>query len=294
MELTSPKTISYLRKKYHFAPDKGLGQNFLCDPEVLDKIVCASQADEASGVLEIGPGIGVLTAALAKTAKKVAAVEIDQRLKDVLAETLQGYDNISIIYDNILKLDLPKLMSQQFSDCKTVSIAANLPYYITTPILTGLLEQRGLAVKNIVVMVQKEVGVRLCAGPGSKNYSALSVLTQYHSVPEMVCVVPPGCFIPPPKVDSAVIRLSMRDEPAVVPDNETLFFKTVRASFGQRRKTLLNALCNSGAFGLGKDALKDIVHAQQLSETIRAEQLTLAQFSSLSDAIGRAAKIKMD
>lgn len=290
MDLTSPKTMNYLKKKYGFFLKKGLGQNFLCDSHVLDRIVEATQIDADTGVLEIGPGIGVLTAALAEPAKKVVAVETDARLLEVLSETLSGFNNISIIHADILKLDLPDLIADSFSDCAAVSIAANLPYYITTPILTRLLEERLSGVKNIVVMVQKEVGIRLCSAPGSKNYSPLSVLAAYHSVPEMICTVAPGSFVPPPKVDSAVIRLGMRSYPAVLPKDEKLFFRTVRAAFGQRRKTLINALAGSGAFDLSKDDFRETLTLLGLNENVRAEQLTLEDFCALSDAIWQKIK----
>lgn len=283
MDLTKPQTIQYIKQKYGFHMSKGLGQNFLCDPEVLEKIAVAAQLDADSGVLEIGPGIGVLTAALAKHAKKITAVEVDGRLLPVLEETLAEYRNIHVVHADILKLDLSRFIREEFADCSKVSIAANLPYYITTPILTRLLEARNLGVESIVVMVQKEVGVRLCSGPGSKNYSSLSVLTGYHCEAELVCTVPASSFIPAPKVESAVVRLTMRKVPAVSPKNEALFFQTVRAAFGQRRKTLLNALAGAPVFGLSKEELRGIIRSLGLSELVRGEELGIHEFAALSD-----------
>lgn len=288
MDLTSPETIAYIKKKYGFHMTKGLGQNFLCDPTVLREIVTAAQLDEECGALEIGPGIGVLTAALASCAKRVTAIELDSRLLEVLEETLSEYTNVHIVHGDVLKLDLSQLMREEFIGCKRVSIAANLPYYITTPILTRLLEARGFGAESIVVMVQKEVGVRLCAGPGTKHYSSLSVLTAYHSEAEIICSVPASSFLPSPKVESSVVRLRLRATPAVSPTNESVFFKTVRAAFGQRRKTLLNALAGANSIGLGKEELRTVIQGQGLSELVRGEQLGIHEFAALSDAIAKA------
>lgn len=285
MDLTSMQTIKYIKNKYGFFMSKGLGQNFLLDKGALDKIVEAADFGENSGALEIGPGMGVLTSPLAENAKKVVSLEIDTRLMDVLDETLAEYGNVKIINADVLKTDLPKLIEEEFSDCEDVSIAANLPYYITTPILTRLLEDETLHVKNIVVMVQKEVAERLCASPKTKNYSAISVLVAYHCTPEIVTIVPAASFAPPPKVDSAVVKLTMRQTPAVSPKNERNFFKTVRAAFGQRRKTLVNALCGSGIFNMTKDEIKSIVLSVGLGENARGEELSLEQFCALSDAL---------
>lgn len=285
MDLTSRQTIQYIKQKYGFQMRKGLGQNFLCDASALDAIIDAAGLTAESGALEIGPGIGVLTARLASAAKKVAAVEIDTRLLDVLAETLDGYDNVKIVNADVMKTDLAALISEEFPDCSSVSIAANLPYYITTPILTRLLEDSSLHVQNIVVMVQKEVAQRLCAAPGSKAYGALSVLVAYHCIPEIVTVVPASSFLPPPKVDSAVVKLAMRAAPPVTPRDEKLFFRTVRAAFGQRRKTLINALCGAGLFPGPKDELRSIVAGLGFNETIRGEALGLSEFCALSDAL---------
>lgn len=285
MNLTSLETIKYIKNKYGFHTSKALGQNFLLDENILVKISEAAQIDNESGALEIGPGIGVLTNELAKHAKKVVSVELDERLKEILEETLCEHSNIEIIFSDILKTDINKLIETHFSDCNKVSIAANLPYYITTPILTSLLEGKNLNIENIVVMVQKEVAQRICAAPGTKNCSALSALVHYHSIPEMIVTVGANSFSPPPKVDSAVVKLKLLKTPAVKPINEEIFFKTIKAAFGQRRKTLLNALQGFGGFSITKDEFKDIFHQINLCENIRGEQLTLEDFCRLSDII---------
>ena len=285
MDLTSIQTLKYINQKYGFRTSKGLGQNFLTDSSVIDAIVNAAEIGEGTGVLEIGPGIGVLTHALSAAAKKVVAIEIDTRLIDVLSETLEDCDNVDIVNADVLKTDIPALIAERFSNCESVSIAANLPYYITTPIITGLLENESLSVKNIVVMVQKEVAQRLCAPPGKKDCGALSVLISYHTEPEMVAHVPSSKFVPVPKVDSAVVRMRMRSEKAVAPKSEEMLFKTVKASFGQRRKTLLNALCGSGMFGRTKDELKVIIAELGFGESVRGEQLAIEQFCALADRL---------
>lgn len=285
MDLTSLQTIKYIKDKYGFHMSKGLGQNFLTDENVLKQIAHASELDDKTGVIEIGPGIGVLTNELAKHAKKVVSIELDLRLKEILAETLAEHNNIEIIFSDVLKTDLNALISEKFSDCDKVTLAANLPYYITTPILTFLLENRQLDIENIVVMVQKEVADRLCAAPGRKNCSALSALVHYYSMPEMVTFVPAKVFAPPPKVDSAVVKLKLLKEPAVKVENEKMFFKLVKAAFGQRRKTLLNALQGFGGFNISKDEFKIIFSKIGLSENVRGEQLTLDDFSKLTKAV---------
>ena len=288
MDLTSIQTINYIKQKYGFRMSKGLGQNFLLDSAVLDEIVHAAGLTKETGALEIGPGIGVLTAQLAEASKKTVAIEIDTRLLSVLDETLAGYDNIKIIHGDVMKTDLPTIIAEEFADCSSVSIAANLPYYITTPILTRLLEDPNLKVNEIVVMVQKEVAQRLCASPKTKNYSALSVLVAYHCIPEIVTIVPASSFMPPPKVDSAVVRLSMRSEPPVRPISEKAFFRTVKAAFGQRRKTLVNALCGSNYYSLSKDEMRSLVVSLGFGENVRGEELGLEEFCTLSDALTQA------
>lgn len=224
MDLTSPKTIKTLSAEFGFTFSKGLGQNFLTDASVLEQIVEA--AEPAEGVLEVGPGFGVLTYALAQASEKVVSIEIDKRLLPVLEYTLHEFDNVKIVQDDVLKMDLSKLLEQEFAGRK-ISIAANLPYYITTPIVTRLLEA-DLPLKNIVVMVQKEVAERFCAGAGTKEYGAVSLLCRYYTEPSIVTVVPASRFFPAPKVDSAVVKFAMLDKPRITVQNEKLFFRVVK------------------------------------------------------------------
>lgn len=259
---------------------KSLGQNFLTDKEVLAQITTAADAD---GILEIGPGIGTLTSALASRAKKVVAVEIDSRLIPVLGETLAGFDNIKIINDDILKLNIKEMLDEEFNGLE-VSVAANLPYYITTPIVMGLLEQR-LPFKNIVVMVQKEVAQRIVAPPGGKDYGALSIAAQYYAHPKVIAEVGAENFIPRPKVDSTVICLSLLGPPRVIVEDEKFFFSVVKAAFAQRRKTLSNALCNSGIIGLSKEQLKQVFLEVNIDENIRGERLSIEQFAELAKSL---------
>ena len=285
MDLTSIQTINYIKNKYGFRMSKGLGQNFLRDPNVLDEIVYAAGLTKETGVLEIGPGIGVLTARLAEASKRAVAIEIDTRLLDVLDETLAAYDNIKIIHADVMRTDLSDVIATEFAACSSVSIAANLPYYITTPILTRLLEDSSLQVKNIVVMVQKEVADRMQVGPGTKDYGALSLAVQYYAAPEIVAIVPPNCFMPRPKVGSAVIRLTRHKEPPVQVAGEKLMFRIIRASFNQRRKTLANGLKNSGELTLSKEVIEESITELGVPVTIRGEALSLAQFAELSNII---------
>lgn len=279
MDLTSPKAIREIRNKFGFTFKKGLGQNFLTSREILDKIVDAAEIED--GVIEIGPGFGVLTRELSLAAKKTVAIEIDERLIEVLKYTLADRENVKIIHGDVLKLDLGALIAEEFAGM-SVSVAANLPYYITTPIITRLLEER-LPVKNIVVMVQKEVADRVTAAPGTKDYGAFSVMCQYYTEPEITAVVPSGLFVPPPKVDSAVLKMKVLDEPSVKPSDERLFFRTVRAAFSSRRKTLLN--CLSGAFALPKEKLAPIMENAGISPQRRGETLSLNEFKVLADAL---------
>lgn len=288
MDLTSLSTINYIKNKYGFHMSKGLGQNFLTDANVLEQIADAAELNETSGALEIGPGIGVLTNVLAKRAKKVTAVEIDTRLLPVLDETLAEHDNVQVINCDFMKVDLKKLIAEQFDGIEHISLAANLPYYITTPILTSVLENRDFKFDNIVVMVQKEVALRLCAKPGKKDYSALSVLVNYYTEPEIVVHVPAASFVPAPKVDSAVVKMKMLDRPRVTPKDEAVFFKTVRAAFGHRRKTLLNALSTSNAFSRSKEEYKAIIAELGFKETVRGEELSLEDFCALADLLTEA------
>lgn len=280
MDFISPSVIKRIASKYGFVFKKGLGQNFLSSQDVLEEIAIAAEIDD-SGVIEIGPGFGVLTNELAKRAKKVLALEIDERLIPILADTLGEYDNVKVINQDVLKTDVKKLIEEEFGGEK-VSVAANLPYYITTPIITGLIEGQ-LPLKNLVVMVQKEVADRITAEPGSKNYGAISVLCQYYTKTELVTVVGANEFVPPPKVDSAVVKMAFRDEPAVSVKDEKLFFRTVKAAFSQRRKTLLNCLVAN--FPQNKEEITKIMTSVGIEPTRRGETLSLEEFAKLSEAL---------
>lgn len=279
MYLTSPSAIRAIAAKHGFTFKKGLGQNFLTSGEVLEHIADAAEIEY--GAVEIGPGFGVLTAALAERAEKVVAVEIDERLIPVLAETLMEYDNVKVINADVMKTDMAELLKSEFGD-KRASIAANLPYYITTPIITMLLESR-LPVKNIVVMVQKEVAERISAEPGTKDYGAISVLCRYFTKPELICVVPAELFVPKPKVDSAVLRLKVLEKPSVSVSDEKRFFRTVKAAFSQRRKTLLNCLASN--FPYGKPALTEALESAGIDPRRRGETLSLEEFAALSEKL---------
>lgn len=285
MKLTSPKTIRAIADMFGFTFKKGLGQNFLTSEDILEKIASAADC-RGGGVLEIGPGFGVLTRELSKTAGKVVSLEIDERLLDVLEYTLDGCENVKVINRDVLKTDLRELIREEFGGEK-ISVAANLPYYITTPIISKLLEER-LPLKNIVVMVQKEVAVRMTAEPGSKDYGAITLLCRYFSKPEIITSVPAGLFVPPPKVDSAVLRLKMLDSPSVAANDEELFFKTVRAAFSQRRKTLLN--CLSSYFSVPKQELSESLLKINIEPSRRGETLSIEEFAAVSDAIGELVK----
>ncbi len=280
MEFISPAVIKSIAEKYDFQFKKGLGQNFLTSQEVLEEIADAAEID-GGGVLEIGPGFGVLTNELAKRAKKVVACEIDARLIPILSDTLSEYNNIKIINRDILKTDVRALIDEEFGGEK-ISIAANLPYYITTPIITGVIEAR-LPIKNFVVMVQKEVADRIGAKPGTKDYGALSVLCRFYTEPEIISVVPAGLFVPRPKVDSAVLRMRFRDKPAVETKDERMFFRVVKAAFSQRRKTLLNCLASN--FQSSKDELRELLLSVGIEPTRRGETLTLSEFAAIADKL---------
>lgn len=282
MDLTSPRVIKEIAERFGFAFSKGLGQNFLLDESVLDRIVEAAEID--TGVLEVGPGFGVLTKQLAMTGKKVVSVEIDRRLLPILDYTLEEFDNVTVLEQDILKTDVKELIKNEFSDEK-ISVAANLPYYITTPIITRLIEEK-LPLKNIVVMVQKEVAERICAKPGKKDYGAITLLCQYYTEPEIVCVVPAGSFYPPPKVDSAVLRMRVLDKPAVSVKDEKMFFRIVKASFAQRRKTLLN--CLQSGFSAEKQRVSQVLLDIGIDPQIRGEKLGLEEFAKIADAFSDA------
>ena len=283
--LSNPQKTIEIIKKYDFAFQKKFGQNFLIDSHVLDKIVSAAQITKDDCVVEIGPGIGTLTQYLAAAAGNVVAVEIDRALIPILQETLAEYDNVTIIHEDILKVDMEAL-SQRYNDGKPLKIVANLPYYITTPIIMSLFENH-VPVRSITVMVQKEVAERMQAGPGSKEYGALSLAVQYYSKARIVANVPPNCFIPRPNVGSAVICLECcEDGRAVEVSDEKLLFQVIRAAFAQRRKTLANALKNAEGLSLDRETVTEVLREMNLSEMIRGEALTLEQFAELTDRIG--------
>lgn len=280
-------TIEVLQK-YNFSFQKKFGQNFLIDKNILEKIVDASQITKEDCVLEIGPGIGTMTQYLAEKAKTVVAVEIDKTLIPILQDTLSVYNNVKIINSDILKLDIKHIVEEE-NDGKPIKIVANLPYYITTPIIMQLFESH-IALKSITVMVQKEVADRMQAVPGSKDYGALSLAVQYYSEPEIITRVPASCFMPRPNVDSTVIRLTKYDEPKLQVTDETHLFEVIRASFNQRRKTLVNGLANASNLGVGKEDIKKILKDMGLSENIRGETLTLERFIELSNSLITADK----
>ena len=280
MELTNVKTIREIERKFNFGFSKGLGQNFLLDSAVLEKIVDAAQIKD--GVLEIGAGFGVLTKKLSERAKKVVSVEIDKRLIPVLEYTLESCDNVKIIEGDFLKMDANALIKDEFGG-KKISIAANLPYYITTPIITSIIEAK-LPVKNIVVMVQKEVAERIVAETGTKEYGAISVLCNFYTKPRIVERVPASSFYPAPKVDSAVLCMEVLDAPAVSVKDEKLFFKVVKAAFLHRRKTLSN--CLASGFGIEKSALSAMLSELGINPAVRGERLGLSEFAKIADKIG--------
>ena len=278
-DLGDPKRTIEIIQKYGFAFQKRFGQNFLIDPHVLDKIIRAADMTREDLVLEIGPGIGTMTQRLAEAAGKVVAVEIDPKLIPVLKETLAGYENVRVINQDILKMDIQALVREE-NGGRPIKVVANLPYYITTPILMGLFE-RHVPVDTITVMVQKEVADRMQAGPGAKDYGALSLAVQYHAAPYLVANVPPNCFIPRPRVGSAVIRLTRHPEPPVQVADEKLLSALIRASFNQRRKTLLNSLNNSPEIPFTKEQIAAAIDGLGLSPSVRGEALTLEQFAAL-------------
>ena len=279
--LTDPRYIRALCEKFGFRLKKSLGQNFLHDDAVLDAIVEAA-VPSGGGALEIGPGFGVLTRALSLRADKVVSVEIDSQLLPVLDETLKDCENVSVINDDVLKLDLAALLRDEFGSMP-VSVAANLPYYITTPILLALLS-KNLPFERIVVMMQKEVADRIMAKEGGKDYGALTVAVQYHCEVARVCHVSASSFFPPPKVDSEVLCLTRRETPLVTPHDEDYFFALVRAVFAQRRKTLANGLSNAGKFG-SKEKISGAIEKMGLSPTVRGEALSIKTLSDLSDLL---------
>lgn len=285
-EVASPKRTKDIIAKYGFTFKKSLGQNFLIDQNILRKIVSAAELDETKGALEIGPGIGALTQQLAQAAGRVTAVEIDNRLIPILRDVLANTPNVHVEHGDVLKLDLPALMKERFAGLSGVSVVANLPYYVTTPILMKLLEEK-LPLEHIVVMIQKEVAQRMAAKPGGKEYGSLSVAVQYYCVPELVCIVPHTVFIPQPNVDSAVIKLSLRDKPAVEVEDEAFFFRTVQACFAQRRKTITNNL-TAYVGKTNRELLGPLLEGCGIDPARRGETLSLAEFAALSHALLKA------
>ena len=281
-KLSNPQKTIEVIKKWNFAFNKRFGQNFLIDSHVLNKIIAGAEVGPEDVVLEIGPGIGTMTQYLAEAAGKVIAVEVDKNLLPILEETLAPYDNVQVIHADVLSLDLNQLVQNEAGG-KPIKVVANLPYYITTPIIMGLFEQH-VPLANMTVMVQKEVAARMKAGPGSKDYGALSLAVQYYAEPYIVANVPQNCFMPRPNVDSAVIRLTRFERPPVEVKDEALMFKLIRASFNQRRKTLVNGLSNAADLHLTKAQILEVLASLGISETIRGEALTLTQFAAIANA----------
>ena len=279
--LGDPKYTIEVLQKYNFAFQKRFGQNFLIDTHVLDKIIDSAQITKDDFVLEIGPGIGTMTQYLAEAAREVAAVEIDKTLLPILADTLKEWNNVTVINNDILKVDIRQLALEK-NQGRPIKVVANLPYYITTPIIMGLFENQ-VPVDSITIMVQKEVADRMQVGPGTKDYGALSLAVQYYAKPEIVANVPPNCFMPRPKVGSAVIRLTRHQNSPVQAKDEKLMFRIIRASFNQRRKTLANGLKNSQELQFTKEQVEQAITECGLPLNIRGEALTLEQFAALAD-----------
>ena len=287
-ELVKPQNTIEVLNRYGFTFNKRFGQNFLIDPHVLNRIVEAADLSGDDYVLEIGPGIGTMTQALSLYAKHVFAVEIDEKLLPILKDTLSDRDNVTVIHDDILRVDIVKLVEEQ-CEGRPVKVVANLPYYITTPIVMQLFESRA-PIDSITVMVQKEVAERMQASPGSKDYGALSLAVQYYSEPYLVANVPQNCFMPRPDVSSAVIRLKKTETPRGSVRDEALLFRVIRASFNQRRKTLFNGLRNAKDLGFSDDAIREAIKTLGKGESVRGEALTLEEFARVSDALSESRK----
>jgi 16S rRNA (adenine1518-N6/adenine1519-N6)-dimethyltransferase len=283
MILSNPSNTLAIIKKYDFVFQKKYGQNFLIDDNIVEKIVREAGVTKDDFVLEIGPGIGTMTQILAANAREVAAVEIDDNLIPILKETLAEFQNVTVIHNDILKVDI-KALAEEKNNGRPIKVVANLPYYITTPIIMGLFES-GVPIDSITIMVQKEVADRMQVGPGTKDYGALSLAVQYYAKPEIVVNVPPTCFIPRPNVGSAVIRLTRHENVPVEVRDEKLMFKLIRASFNQRRKTLANGLSNSSEIHLSKDVITSAIEKLGRGPSIRGEALTLQEFARLSNII---------
>ena len=286
--LGNPKGTIEILKKYNFNFQKRFGQNFLIDSNILAKIVESAEVTKEDFVLEIGPGIGTMTQYLAESAREVVAVEIDKSLIPILGDTLSSYDNVTVINDDILKVDIERLV-QEKNQGKPIKVVANLPYYITTPIIMGLFESH-VPLKSITIMVQKEVADRMQVGPGTKDYGALSLAVQYYARPEVIAYVSPACFIPKPNVGSAVIRLDRYEKPPVETEDEAFLFAVIKAAFNQRRKTLANGLANARELGITRQQAEEALLQMELSPSIRGEALTLREFADLSNILYRKIK----
>lgn len=282
MNLADIKTIEQLLRSNGFSFKKSLGQNFLINPDVCPAMAAAAAGDKSAGIIEIGPGIGVLTTELAKNAGKVVAIELDERLKPILQKTLAEHDNVKVIFGDVMKLDLKEIIETEFADYKSVSVCANLPYYITSPIIMMLLESR-LPLDTITVMVQKEAAERIAAEVGERAAGAVTVAVNYYAESKILFGVDRKSFMPPPNVDSAVIQLKVRKTPSVQVNSETDFFKFVKACFAQRRKTLINTVSNS--LHIEKARIKDALTALGIPETVRSEQLTMQQLCDISNIL---------
>ena len=282
--LGAPKKTLEIINKYDFAFQKKFGQNFLIDSNILDCIIDGAEISKDDMVLEIGPGIGTMTQMLCESAREVVAVEIDKNLIPILKETLSEYDNVKVINEDILKVDIEKLVKER-NDGKPIKVVANLPYYITTPIIMGLFESH-VPLDSITIMVQKEVADRMQTGPGSKDYGALSLAVQYYSKAEVLVEVSPNCFIPRPKVGSSVIKLTLHKDERVSVNDEKLMFRLIRASFNQRRKTLSNGIKNSPELEFSREDVVEALKEMGLDENIRGEKLSLEEFAKLSDILG--------
>ena len=286
--LGNPKGTIEILKKYNFNFQKRFGQNFLIDSNILAKIVESAEVTKEDFVLEIGPGIGTMTQYLAESAREVVAVEIDKSLIPILGDTLSSYDNVTVINEDILKVDIERLV-QEKNQGKPIKVVANLPYYITTPIIMGLFESH-VPLKSITIMVQKEVADRMQVGPGTKDYGALSLAVQYYARPEVIAYVSPACFIPKPNVGSAVIRLDRYEKPPVETEDEAFLFAVIKAAFNQRRKTLANGLANARELGITRQQAEEALLQMELSPSIRGEALTFREFADLSNILYRKIK----
>lgn len=283
--LGNSKNTAEIIQKYQFHFQKKFGQNFLVDSNILNKIIESAQLTKEDCVLEIGPGIGTMTQCLAEEAGEVVAVEIDRNLIPILEDTLSAYNNVTILNEDILKVDISRIV-EEHNGGKPIKVVANLPYYITTPIIMALFESH-VPLHSVTIMVQKEMADRMQVGPGTKDYGALSLAVQYYAKPEIITRVPASCFMPKPNVDSTVIRLTRYEKPPVDVEDEAYLFAVIRASFNQRRKTLANGLTNAGNLGVNRQMVEETLNEMGLSAMVRGEALTLGQFAELSSRLGK-------